>query len=345
MTSSLERFQGCLLGVAVGDVLGLPHEGPEMRDYTEEELSSESLSAWERMMYTYLHSLYVDGDGKVREVPDLPGSFWAKGEYSDDTAETLAVVEGILKAQSFDMDTITQELVVWFDDGNARGLGGTTWLGLGLIKDGKATWRDAGAVAKTMGVIERSPWRLEAVPSNGSLMRTSPVGLYYCKEVAHNLGSIVTAAADLSGITHAFDECYDACWLLSELVSELAYGVSKQEALDKVYFMYKSIYEESMVRISLPYGHAGGVLETLGVALRSFECTDTFEEAILTAINPGGWLTDTDTYGSVTGALAGVCYGVEAIPDRWQSALNPSTGLTSNQIKHKASLLHDLVMS
>lgn len=342
--STQDRFAGCLMGVAIGDMLGLPHEGANMRDYSDEELADQSLTAWERMMYTYIHSLYEQGDGKVRDLPDLPESFWRKGEYSDDTSETIAVVEGILDAGKFDMDAITDRLIEWYDSGNARGLGGTTWLSLSLIKDGSATWRDAGAIAKTKGVIERPPWRLEAVPSNGSLMRTAPVGLYYCLDLAANLNApTVEAASNLSCITHAFGDCEEACWALSELIAELAAGTSKHDALLKIHFMFAGIVEDALMRIRFDKGHPGGVMETLGVALDAFENTNTFEDAVIAAINPGGWLTDTDTYGSVAGALAGAYYGVEAIPQRWQEALNPETGLTARQIQFKADQLFDIV--
>jgi ADP-ribosyl-[dinitrogen reductase] hydrolase len=41
---------------------------------------------------------------------------------------------------------------------------------------------------------------------------------------------------------------------------------------------------------------------------------DTFEEALITAVNLGG---DADTVGACTGALAGACWGADAIPERW----------------------------
>ena len=44
----------------------------------------------------------------------------------------------------------------------------------------------------------------------------------------------------------------------------------------------------------------------------------SFEEAVLKAVNPG---RDTDTTASVTGGLAGLAYGREAIPERWIDAL------------------------
>jgi ADP-ribosylglycohydrolase len=46
--------------------------------------------------------------------------------------------------------------------------------------------------------------------------------------------------------------------------------------------------------------------------------TDGFEEALIEVINLGG---DADTTGAILGALAGACYGHEAIPRRWLEGL------------------------
>ncbi|MDD7362903.1 MAG: ADP-ribosylglycohydrolase family protein, partial [Firmicutes bacterium] len=42
--------------------------------------------------------------------------------------------------------------------------------------------------------------------------------------------------------------------------------------------------------------------------------SSSYKEAVLKAVNLGG---DTDTTASVTGGLAGIIYGYEAIPQRW----------------------------
>jgi ADP-ribosyl-[dinitrogen reductase] hydrolase len=44
----------------------------------------------------------------------------------------------------------------------------------------------------------------------------------------------------------------------------------------------------------------------------------TLEGAILSAINLGG---DADTVGACCGALAGACWGIGAIPERWRREL------------------------
>ena len=46
--------------------------------------------------------------------------------------------------------------------------------------------------------------------------------------------------------------------------------------------------------------------------------TDNYKDAVLKAVNLGD---ETDTTGAVTGALAGLAYGVDAIPQEWLDQL------------------------
>ena len=63
--------------------------------------------------------------------------------------------------------------------------------------------------------------------------------------------------------------------------------------------------------------HARGVA-TLESALWALNATDTFEEALVAAVNLGG---DSDSIGAVCGQLAGAKYGFSAIPERWLAAV------------------------
>ncbi|HAZ1284934.1 TPA: ADP-ribosylglycohydrolase family protein, partial [Enterococcus faecium] len=52
--------------------------------------------------------------------------------------------------------------------------------------------------------------------------------------------------------------------------------------------------------------------------LQQNQNTNSYQAAILTAVNLGG---DTDTTAAVTGALAGILYGGEVIPENWRKSL------------------------
>jgi ADP-ribosylglycohydrolase len=62
----------------------------------------------------------------------------------------------------------------------------------------------------------------------------------------------------------------------------------------------------------------GFVIDTLEAALWCFLTTDSYRAAVLKAVNLG---EDTDTTAAVTGALAGLAYGIKAIPTIWLESL------------------------
>lgn len=64
-----------------------------------------------------------------------------------------------------------------------------------------------------------------------------------------------------------------------------------------------------------PLGH---VINTLNNALY-WSQSNTFEEAIVGAVNHGG---DADTIAAITGSLAGARFGYDEIPERWINQLN-----------------------
>ncbi len=82
---------------------------------------------------------------------------------------------------------------------------------------------------------------------------------------------------------------------------------------------FRRILEDELV--TLPEGEivsTGYALHTLHASLWSFLTTSRFEECVLKAVNLGG---DTDTTGCVSGGLAGVHYGLSAIPQKWLQSL------------------------
>jgi ADP-ribosylglycohydrolase len=64
--------------------------------------------------------------------------------------------------------------------------------------------------------------------------------------------------------------------------------------------------------------NGGFVIDTLEAAFWCFLTTDNYRDAVLKAVNLGD---DTDTTAAVTGSLAGLCYGVDAIPAEWREML------------------------
>lgn len=75
------------------------------------------------------------------------------------------------------------------------------------------------------------------------------------------------------------------------------------------------------VLLSLPRQEirgSGYVLHTLEAALWCLLRTDSYRACLLEAVNLG---EDTDTTGAVAGGLAGILYGLDAIPAQWLEVL------------------------
>ena len=62
----------------------------------------------------------------------------------------------------------------------------------------------------------------------------------------------------------------------------------------------------------------GYVVHTLEAAVWCLLTTQSFQEALLKAVNLG---FDTDTVGAVAGGLAGIYYGLAGIPAKWRSRI------------------------
>ena len=106
----LDRFRGCLLGVAVGDALGMPTEG-----YTAQEIRSKF--------------------GPVRDMMPAPdGHFHTglqAGQFTDDTEETLMLAEAMIEGYGFSADRFAEKLTAWgtawtLDERLNRGVGFAT---------------------------------------------------------------------------------------------------------------------------------------------------------------------------------------------------------------------------
>lgn len=63
----------------------------------------------------------------------------------------------------------------------------------------------------------------------------------------------------------------------------------------------------------------GYVVDSFAAALHCIYTTESFEAAVIKAVNLGG---DADTIGAITGGLAGALYGYAAIPERWHGQLD-----------------------
>jgi ADP-ribosyl-[dinitrogen reductase] hydrolase len=284
-----DRAIGALVGLAVGDAVGMPLEF-KPRD------SAQPL-------------LDMIGGG--------PFNLHA-GEWTDDTSMALCLADSLIASDGgFDPADLMRRFVGWRDRGdnavNGRGCFdiGTT-VGAALDK----FLRDGDPYAGSSDL---------RTAGNGSLMRLAPVAIRFWNQRE----KLPVIAADQSRTTHAALEAVDACVVFAELLAEAIAGRPRSEVLrphnggraEAIEAIASGNWRgKRRERI----GSSGYVVHSLEAALWAVGSTADFESAVLKAANLG---EDSDTTAAVTGQLAGALYGVSGIPARWLDQLAEREGI------------------
>lgn len=293
MITKEERILGGLWGSLAGDALGVPVEFQ-----TRAAVQANPVTG-------------MRGYGTHGQPP---------GTWSDDSSMLLCTVESLV-IHEFSPEDMAMRFVSWAHTGY--------WTPHGTVFDignatGRALWRiAAGEPPLNCG------GRGERDNGNGSLMRILPAALASSSQTDRRLCERIEL---VSGITHAHPRSQMACVFHAFLVQALMNGMPPQEALGHAQRVFALNYERSgelpHFRRLLASGIAyepessipsdGYVLDTLTASLWCLLTTNNFRDCVLRAVNLGG---DTDTTGCVAGGLAGVYYGIEAIPREWRTVL------------------------
>ena len=216
------------------------------------------------------------------------------GTWSDDTSMVLATMDSLSKNNSVIYPgDLMKRFTLWRDRGeytpwgNCFDIGNATNRAINRSKHSN-NWQDWGGA-------------FEFDNGNGSLMRILPLAFLTYDE---NLIDMTSA------ITHNTVRCKFACEMYVKICQTLIDTGTLN--LDDPYLITISNMPRERVRST------GYVLDSLMAAVWCFLTTDSYEEAVLEAVNLGD---DTDTIAALTGGLAGLKYGFDAIPKSWIDAL------------------------
>lgn len=285
---SLDRFQGALLGLAVGDAVGTTVE--------------------------------FKRPGTFPPVTDMVGGGphgLPAGAWTDDTSMALCLAESLLECRGFNPVDQLERYVRWYFDGH--------WSSTGRCVDiGRAT---SNALERFERTGEPYPGDAAPVAGgNGPLMKLAPVALAYARRPLDALRYAAECARTTHGAPEAADACrYFAGLLVGALRGESASallhhgpfepiaGVWSDQPLDPKIAAVAAgsfmIYEPPMIL------GGGYVVDALEAALWAVRSTHAFEDAVLAATNLGN---DADTTAAICGQLAGALYGVRGIPEHWR---------------------------
>lgn len=285
---ALDKYRGCLAGLAVGDALG-----------TTVEFSPP---------------------GSFAPVMDMTGGgvFGLKaGEWTDDTSMALCLAESLLACQGFDPADQMARYCRWMREGYLSSTGV-------CFDIGNAT-REALHLHEQTGegyCGSESPSKA----GNGSIMRLAPVPMMYAEDpflaimlaadssrTTHGAAECVDAckllASYITAALHGWDK---EAMLAPNAFDEWIGPGSLEPAIEQIRLGSYRISEPPEIQGS------GYVVKSLEAALWAFAKSDTFEEGALLAVNLGD---DADTTGAVYGQLAGAYYGYQGIPAQWLEKL------------------------
>lgn len=283
MTVDRDRAMGAMLGLAIGDALGAPLE----------------FSA-------------RDSKPAVRDMIGGGPFALAPGQWTDDTAMALCLADAVIAGRgALDPADLMRRFLRWWRHGENSATGDCSDIG-GTTQEALAHFERTGQTAGALPEDVRAA-------GNGSLMRLAPVAIVAAPDIVR--------AADLadaqSRTTHRASVAHDACLFFATLLVEAMCGADKREILrawryaaasDLAPLARAAYRTKTRDEIS----SSGYVVHTLEAALWAVWHAESFEEALILAVNLG---RDADTVGAVTGQLAGALWGQKAIPERWLSKL------------------------
>ena len=292
MLTGKERIEGGLIGLLVGDALGVPyefHSAEELPDAAQIEFAPPS--------------------GFERAHKGVPPGTW-----SDDGALALCLLASLLERGEFDPQDFGKRLVRWYDagymavDGNVFDVGNTTAAGITAFRQGTPP--------------------LEAGPDgpydcgNGALMRALPLALWHQGTDAE----LARDAALQSRLTHGHLRSQVCCalyvlWARRILQNADAPWRGAVQTLRGLYADNPAATEELEFNVRpdvLDAGTGSGyVVDCLRSARWATE-QGNYEQVARAAIRLGH---DTDTTACVAAGIAGLRDGINAIPARWRDAL------------------------
>ncbi len=303
--SSRNPVKDALLGLAVGDALGVPVE----------------FVSREALRYNPVTNMRAYGTHQQKA-----------GTWSDDSALTFCLAE--MLCGSYDLQNLANRFVKWKKYGH--------WSAHGRVFDiGIATSAAISELARGCNPV-LAGGSDEDSNGNGSLMRILPL-IFYTKKLP--MPQRFEHVREVSSLTHGHIRSIIACFIYTEFAIQLLSGAAKTAALEFLHTEVSSFLDahpdcpeaeckkfrrilhnptdsNSFTAIEkaqeTEVNSNGYVLSTLEASLWCLMTTDNYSDAVLKAVNLG---SDTDTTAAVTGGLAGLLYGCESIPATWIAVL------------------------
>ena len=300
----LDKFQGCIIGVAVGDTLGHPFEG---------------------VIREQIYSRFNDFKEFITSNKKLFNT------YTDDTQLTLHTARALIQGSGFNEDYFIREYIEWLED-PPIGPGFGCISSIQKLKYG-ISWKKAASNSGGNGTAMRvSPIGLFYNKDTKNLKNFAlQSSIITHSHPAASAGAIVVARA----IAFLLDKTIETEFSVDEFFDVVISSISnsREEIWDELIKILNKVKNSlnisleaglikfSQVGVKAPYfieDYLGKAfvhpytLSTVACAIFIFlKNLNSFEECIFQLATAGG---DSDTVGAIGGSLAGAYFGKGNIP-------------------------------
>lgn len=308
-----DKVRGMMLGVAIGDQLGMPVE-----TYTREKISERHGEI----------TSYIDPDANHQWFGGM------KSRWTDDTQLTLVVVESLIEKRCVDMDSMARIHVWSYHNDGDLGWGKSTREAVKKLAAG-VHWSESGALDFPKAGL-----------GNGIPMKISPFGIYLLQKFGINPPGedFNISVTRFTFMTHmkriAVESAFAQIYAIRHCLSSQPANFSPKEfgmavfqgavlaqrtmrffgnqppllsgRLLSIQTAYDTIKESSLNELIAAYGNSSYVYESLPFSYACFIRNPASVEALYETVNAGG---DTDTNGSIVGALLGALNGTKIFPE------------------------------
>lgn len=313
MLTERERILGCLYAMAAGDALGVP--------------SSFLTQMQVRSRYGWIDTFYPPEKGHIFH------DGLKAGEYTDDTEQSMALMNAFIRDGRVVPMRVVQEIIAWAD----------------RVKNkyasplGPSTERALKSIAAGGDIAVSGKWG----NTNGSAMRIAPLGILHGLR-GSTLAELARDVAMTDMATHNTRVCNAAAAAIAWGVALAIRGESTVEQV--VEGIIAATYEGGRYGFAIPSPDLGARIrlacdivrryhddrEAMEALYAMFGGGDLAADSVPTAValfllgqgdvkrtveyavNMGG---DCDTNGAMAGAMAGAMQGVDAVPKAWRDTL------------------------
>lgn len=298
------KIRGTIIGVAIGDALGMPTEGMSPENIKKK---FGAINSYRSPKFKSFHNL-------------------KKGQWTDDTQLTMAIGKSIINNKGINFEDIAKEHINSFQ-GDRRGWGKATINGCQLILSGTNWWSSGTKNAA----------------GNGPPMKISPIGILYGMGIINKF-ELINACSNISRMTHgdiratlaaiaqayligiAIKLPYEVFSYELEHIPEFIKGIedifyededeygSFYSSLSKAIDMARQAKSDNEIRVEIGIGPFvnESVAFTYAMLLKYHKDP---KECIEKIIAQGG---DADTTASIAGAILGAIHGYWKFPEKWR---------------------------